>query len=212
VTASTTVAISCAATLKVKQISPERNFEEKLKGKKKCLVLELMQIFEILLHQWWTKTITISDTISDASSYGSATKPDAENCASKKETAEASHRQSEQGEGFHSRLPTIFYTTVLSLTNRRLRAKYFHSSFATSNSVKRSFVETWEKERENAAVDFFCTPGLNGYHLFIPPRFRAFGWYYDKQNRKFFLLMIYYIINIPQISIILYYWLVHLGI
>jgi hypothetical protein len=51
VTASTTVAISCAATLKVKQISPERNFEEKLKGKKKCLILELMQIFEFVLHQ-----------------------------------------------------------------------------------------------------------------------------------------------------------------
>lgn len=66
--------------------------------------------------------------------------------AQAKEPAEASQRQSEQGEGFHSRLPTLFYTTVLSLTNRQLHAMYFHSSgsikFATSNSAKRSFVET----------------------------------------------------------------------
>ncbi len=36
VTASTTEVTSCAAALEVKQISPERNFEEKLKGKKKA--------------------------------------------------------------------------------------------------------------------------------------------------------------------------------
>jgi hypothetical protein len=51
VTASTTEVTSCAAALEVKQIRPERNFEEKLKGKKKSSVPELMQIFELVLYQ-----------------------------------------------------------------------------------------------------------------------------------------------------------------
>ncbi len=80
--------------------------------------------------------------------------------AQAKETAETSQRQSEQGEGFHSRLPTLFYTTVLSLTNRRLHAMYFHSSgsndFATSNSAKRSFCgDLRERDRERRRRLFF---------------------------------------------------------
>jgi hypothetical protein len=31
------------------------------------------------------------------------------------------------------------------------------------------------KGQRTPAVDFFSPPVLNGYHLFIPPRFRAFG-------------------------------------
>ncbi len=99
--------------------------------------------------------------------------------AQAKEPAEASQRQSEQGKGFHSRLPTLFYTTVLSLTNQRLHAKYFHSSgsniFATSNSAKRSFVETREKETENAGRRLFFSSSVERVSSFLPPRFRAFG-------------------------------------
>jgi hypothetical protein len=50
VTASTTEVTSCAAALEVKQISPKK-FRREAQWKKKCLVLELMQIFELVLHQ-----------------------------------------------------------------------------------------------------------------------------------------------------------------
>ncbi len=144
-TASTTEVTSCAAALEVKQISPERNFEEKLKGRKNARYWNLCRS---------SNSYCISDEQRRSPSPTpppTAARPVPQQnqppkTAQAKETAEASQRRSEQGEGFHSRLPTLFYTTVLSLTNRRLHAKYFHSSgsnkFATSNSAKRSFVET----------------------------------------------------------------------
>jgi hypothetical protein len=95
--------------------------------------------------------------------------------AQAKETAETSQRQSEQGEGFHSRLPTLFYTTVLSLTNRRLHAMYFHSSgsndFATSNSAKRSFCgDLRERDRERRRrLFFFSLQGWTGIIFLYHP-------------------------------------------